>query len=132
MFRSIGQALNGVVDVVCDDLKQNTLTNIATIGTVIGVGARNANIASRTGFTMLERKVTQKTIAGGVKGGAVGFVGGQSCLNSNAGGKVLKLANKVSEVEKWFDNTPIGARIDTEISYVQGLSHQAINKTFGM
>lgn len=131
MFR-IGQVLNGVVDVVCDDLKKNTLTNIATVGTGIGIGARSANIASRTGFTMLERNVTQKTLVGGLKGGAVGFGSGQACLGSNIGGKALKLTDKVAQVEKWFDNTSVGARIDNEISYVQGLSHNAINKTFGM
>ena len=132
MFRAIGQAINGGIDVVCEDLKKNTLTNIATVGTGVGLGARSANIASRTGFTMLERNVTQKTIAGGLKGGAIAFGGSQTCLSGNAGSKALKLVNKVSEVEKWFDNTPIGTRIDNEISYIQGLSHQAINKTFGM
>jgi hypothetical protein len=131
MFR-IGQVLNGVVDVVCDDLKKNTLTNIATVGTGIGIGARTANVASRTGFTMLERKVTQKTIAGGVVGGGIAYGNNQLCLGSNVGGKVLKLTDKVAQVEKWFDNTSVGARIDNEITYVQGLSHQAINKTFGM
>lgn len=132
MFRLIGNALNGAVDVVAEDLKKNTLTNLATVGTGVGLGARSANIASKTGFTMLERNVTQKTIAGGLKGGAIAFGGSQTCLSGNTGGKALKLVNKVSEVEKWFDNTPIGARIDNEISYVQGLSHKAINKTFGM
>ena len=121
--------LHGAVDFVCDDLKDNTLTNIAT-GAVGGtVGGKVAYKAASTGFTMGARNVAGKTIAGIGTGVGVGVSGNITGLGSNPRAvKVFKFGDKIGDVEKWFDQTPVGKAIDNEISYVQHRSHAAINK----
>lgn len=131
-MNTLSNVAHGTVDIICDDLKKNTLTNIVTIGSGFGAGVLSANQAAKTGFTMLERNVATKTLVGGMKGGVKAEALHVGCMGSTPLGKVSKLTDKVAGLEKWFDNTPIGSRIDNEISYVQGVTHRAINRTFGM
>lgn len=126
MFKNF---LHNTVDFVCEDLKDNTLTNIAT-GTVGGaVGGKVAYKAASTGFTMGARNIAGKTAAGVAVGTGAGVSGNITGLGSNPKAiKIFKLGDKIGDVEKWFDQTPVGKAIDNEISYVQHRSHAAINK----
>lgn len=126
----ISRWMHKAVDVICDDCKENTLTVLVTTATGAGVGARTANIASKTGFTMLERHVARETAKGALKGGCKAFIGNITCTESNIAGDGVSLLNKLKRVEKWFDETEAGARIDNEIEYIQKTSHRVIDRTF--
>lgn len=128
MFRDI---LHQTVDFVCDDLKENTLTNIATGGIGGAVGGKIAHKAATVGFTMGAKNVARKTIVGSTAGVGTGVLGNMTGLGSNPKAiKVFKFGNKVGDIEKWFDTTPVGKAIDNEISYVQHRSHAVIDRTF--
>lgn len=129
MFREM---LHKAVDVVCDDMKDNTLTNIAIgVGGGVGGGVRASKMAN-AGFTMLERNVAQKTIQGACRGATASLGANAVCSGTHAAGKPFKFVDKVGDIEKWFDQTPVGKAIDNEISYVQHRSHSAIDRTFDL
>ena len=126
----IRNVLHKAIDVVCDDMKDNTLTN-AAIG--IGGGLTSGIKASRmanAGFTMIERQVGLKTIQGACKGAGCALGANAACVSTHSAGKPFKFVDKVGDIEKWFDNTAVGKSIDNEIAYVQHRSHAVIDRTF--
>jgi hypothetical protein len=130
LFIVIRGILHKAIDVVCDDLKENTLTNGA-IG--IGGGLTGGIKASRmanAGFTMLERQAGLKAVQGACKGAGCALGANAACSGTHGAGKPFKFVDKVGDIEKWFDNTSVGKAIDNEIAYVQHRSHAVIDRTF--
>lgn len=108
---------HSVVSSVANDLRDNTLTNAVSMGFGVAKGGQIAYKTATTGFTMLERKVVTKTVIGAAKGAGAGWVGGEVISN---------VTNKVTGVEKWFDNTKIGKTIDDGITKAEKWLHKAI------
>lgn len=106
-----------VVSAVASDLRDNTLTNIVSIGCGALKGGQAAYKAATTGFTMLERKVATKTAIGAAKGACAGWAGGEV---------ISSVTNKVAGIEKWFDNTKVGKAIDKAITKAENWLHKLI------
>lgn len=111
------------VDWVADDLRYNTLTNGVLIGEGAAKGAKDAYKGAKAGFKIVEKKVAQKTVKGGIKGAASGYVGHNVANNISVSSTI---ANKVADVEKWFDNTKVGKVIDDGITTVENGVHKLI------
>lgn len=115
-MNTIQKVAHRVVSSIANDLRDNTLTNtVGVVGGAVFSGAKAAKIA-KSGFTMLPRSVGTKTIAGAANGAAKGLVGST----------VVTLINKVSSIEKWFDNTNVGKAIDKGITKAENWAHKAI------
>ncbi|GAB6932841.1 hypothetical protein [Calditerricola satsumensis] len=116
-MNAIQRAAHHVVRSVANDLRENTLTNLVSIPLgAVGRGAA-AYKAATSGFTMLERKVLPKTVAGAAKGAVEGWIGGKVALT---------VAQKLASVEKWFDNTKVGKAIDNGITKIENGLHKLI------
>ncbi|MGG3937286.1 hypothetical protein [Anoxybacillus kestanbolensis] len=116
-MNSLQKVAHRVVSSVANDLRDNTLTNLVSIPLGAAKGGQMAYKAATTGFTMLERKAGLKTTMGAVKGGAVGYIGGNVAA---------EVSNKIIGVEKWFDNNKIGKSIDKGITKAENWLHKAI------
>lgn len=116
-MNTIQRVAHHVVRSVANDLRENTLTNLVSIPFGAVRGGKVAYKAATSGFTMLERKVLPKTVAGAAKGAAQGWIGGHVALG---------VAQKLASVEKWFDNTKVGKAIDKGITKVENGLHKLI------
>ncbi len=119
------------VHFVADDLRDNTLTNAALIGTGIGKGGQLAFKGAKVGFTMLERHVARKTVIGGLSGGASSYIAGASGFGGNIGQKIAKVTDKITQLERKFDKTPLGKAIDDGITVGEKITNRAIDIGFG-
>lgn len=69
---------------------------------------------------MLERQVAQKVAVGAARGAVTGYVGGHGAQS------LINIANTVGRVETWFDNTRVGAAIDSGITNAENYLHRLI------